>query len=115
MSLSSPQPLDANHRLDGFDCGHAVLNDWLGGVLQPAPAASAASDAEDDVTVGDEPVLSGESVASGVAPSASGFTPAAAAVSASGSEAAPRTNAEPVAATPVAPVTTPAVPAASAP
>lgn len=29
MSLSSPQPLDANHRLDGFDCGHAVLNDWL--------------------------------------------------------------------------------------
>src|SRR5574343_83721 len=85
------------------------VNDWLGGVLQTAPAASAASDAEDDVTVGDEPVLSGESVASGVAPSASGVTPAAAAVSASGSEAAPRTNAEPVAATPVAPVTTPAV------
>ena len=91
------------------------VNDWLGGVLQTAPAASAASDAEDDVTVGDEPVLSGESVASGVAPSASGVTPAAAAVSASGSEAAPRTNAEPVAATPVAPVTNPAVPAASAP
>lgn len=88
------------------------VNDWLGGVLQTAPAAS---DAEDDVTVGDEPVLSGESVASGVAPSASGVTPAAAAVSASGSEAAPRTNAEPVAATPVAPVTNPAVPAASAP
>ncbi len=91
------------------------VNDWLGGVLQPAPAASAASDAEDDVTVGDEPVLSGESVASGVAPSASGVTPAAAAVSASGSEAAPRANAEPVAATPVVPVTNPAVPAASAP
>lgn len=91
------------------------VNDWLGGVLQTAPAASAASDPEDDVTVGDEPVLSGESVASGVAPSASGVTPAAAAVSASGSEAAPRTNAEPVAATPVAPVTNPAVPAASAP
>ena len=29
MSLSSPRPLDASHRLEDFDCGHPVLNDWL--------------------------------------------------------------------------------------
>ncbi len=29
MGLSLPQPLDANHLLDGFDCGQPALNDWL--------------------------------------------------------------------------------------
>ncbi|MFM8900051.1 MAG: GNAT family N-acetyltransferase [Burkholderiales bacterium] len=29
MRLLSPQPLDASHRLDGFDCGKPALNDWL--------------------------------------------------------------------------------------
>ena len=29
MSVSSPQPLNASHRLEDFDCAHPVLNDWL--------------------------------------------------------------------------------------
>jgi GNAT superfamily N-acetyltransferase len=27
--LSSPEPLSSSHRLDAFDCGETVLNDWL--------------------------------------------------------------------------------------
>ena len=29
MQLSSPEPLAASHRLDDFDCGETVLDDWL--------------------------------------------------------------------------------------
>lgn len=29
MSLSAPQPLDAAHRLEEFDCGKPALTDWL--------------------------------------------------------------------------------------
>ncbi|MBU0500982.1 MAG: GNAT family N-acetyltransferase [Gammaproteobacteria bacterium] len=29
MSLSAPQPLDAHHRLEEFDCGKPTLTDWL--------------------------------------------------------------------------------------
>jgi len=29
VSLSRPEPLGADHRLDGFDCGKPALNDWL--------------------------------------------------------------------------------------
>lgn len=29
MSLSAPQPLDARHRLEEFDCGKPSLTDWL--------------------------------------------------------------------------------------
>lgn len=29
MNLSAPQPLDANHRLEEFDCGKPALTDWL--------------------------------------------------------------------------------------
>jgi GNAT superfamily N-acetyltransferase len=29
VSLSRPEPLRADHRLDGFDCGKPALNDWL--------------------------------------------------------------------------------------
>jgi GNAT superfamily N-acetyltransferase len=29
VSLRAPQPLGAQHRLDGFDCGQPALNDWL--------------------------------------------------------------------------------------
>lgn len=29
MSLSAPQPLDAQHRLEDFDCGKSGLTDWL--------------------------------------------------------------------------------------
>lgn len=29
MNLSSPEPLDAFHETEGFDCGKVALNDWL--------------------------------------------------------------------------------------
>ena len=29
VSLRGPEPLDARHRLEGFDCGKPALNDWL--------------------------------------------------------------------------------------
>ena len=29
LQLSSPEPLAASHRLDDFECGEAVLDDWL--------------------------------------------------------------------------------------
>jgi len=29
LQLSPPQPLAASHRLDDFECGEAVLDDWL--------------------------------------------------------------------------------------
>jgi GNAT superfamily N-acetyltransferase len=29
MSLRKPEPLDARHQLDGFDCGKPQLNEWL--------------------------------------------------------------------------------------
>lgn len=29
MTLCAPEPLTAQHRLEGFDCGKPALNDWL--------------------------------------------------------------------------------------
>ena len=29
MTLYAPEPLSAQHRLEGFDCGKPALNDWL--------------------------------------------------------------------------------------
>jgi len=29
VTLRAPEPLDAQHRLEGFDCGKPALNDWL--------------------------------------------------------------------------------------
>jgi GNAT superfamily N-acetyltransferase len=29
VSLRRPEPLDGQHRLEGFDCGKPALNDWL--------------------------------------------------------------------------------------
>ena len=29
MTLRAPEPLAAQHRLEGFDCGRPALNDWL--------------------------------------------------------------------------------------
>ncbi|HET8706817.1 MAG TPA: hypothetical protein VFM46_11005 [Pseudomonadales bacterium] len=29
MSLSAPQPLDAHHRVEEFDCGKPALTEWL--------------------------------------------------------------------------------------
>jgi len=29
VSLARPEPLEARHLLEGFDCGKAALNDWL--------------------------------------------------------------------------------------
>jgi penicillin-binding protein 1A len=53
------------------------VNDWLGGVLQPAAPASAASEPEEEeVTMGDEPVTSADVVASDATPAASGAAPA---------------------------------------
>jgi penicillin-binding protein 1A len=72
------------------------VNDWLGGVLQPTAPASAASEAEEEVTVGDEPVTSAEVAASAVTPSASGAAPASPVASepVAGSASAPRPSNE---------------------
>ncbi|MBS0174924.1 MAG: hypothetical protein JSR64_12875 [Nitrospira sp.] len=29
MSVPAPEPLGAQHRLEGFDCGKPAMNDWL--------------------------------------------------------------------------------------
>ena len=29
MTLAAPEPLQAGHKLDDFDCGKPALNDWL--------------------------------------------------------------------------------------
>lgn len=29
LQLCAPEPLTSEHRLDGFDCGESVLDDWL--------------------------------------------------------------------------------------
>ena len=42
MALGAPQPLDASHRLDAFDCGKPVLNDWLTRHARQAQASGSA-------------------------------------------------------------------------
>lgn len=29
LELNAPEPLSMSHRLDEFDCGEALLDDWL--------------------------------------------------------------------------------------
>ena len=72
------------------------VNDWLGGVLQPAAPASAASETDEEVTVGDEPVTSAEVAASAVTPAASGTASAnpTASEPVTGSASAPRPSNE---------------------
>jgi GNAT superfamily N-acetyltransferase len=50
MRLSSPEPLDGRHRLDGFDCGKPTLNDWL---LRQARQAQGSGSAKTFVVVDD--------------------------------------------------------------
>ena len=42
MALGAPQPLDAGHLLDGFDCGKPALNDWLTRHARQAQASGSA-------------------------------------------------------------------------
>jgi GNAT superfamily N-acetyltransferase len=43
VTLRGPEPLEAQHQLEGFDCGKAVLNDWL---LRHARQAQASGSAK---------------------------------------------------------------------
>lgn len=42
MSLSGPEPLGSQHRLEGFDCGRFALNDWLARHARQAQAGGSA-------------------------------------------------------------------------
>ncbi len=42
MTLGSPAPLQALHRLDSFDCGKPTLNEWLARYARPAQASGSA-------------------------------------------------------------------------
>ena len=54
MGLVAPQPLNAAHRLDAFDCTNPALNDWL---LHHARQAQASGSARTFVVVEDELVV----------------------------------------------------------
>ncbi len=53
MSLSAPEPLGTQHRLEGFDCGKPSLNDWL---LRHARQAQGSGSAKTFVVADDERV-----------------------------------------------------------
>lgn len=53
MSLRRPEPLDAQHRLEGFDCGKPALNDWL---LRHARQAQSSGSAKTFVVADDDRV-----------------------------------------------------------
>lgn len=53
MSLRSPVPLGSLHRLEGFDCGKAALNDWL---IRHARQAQGSGSAKTFVVSDDERV-----------------------------------------------------------
>ena len=53
MSLSRPEPLAAQHRLECFDCGKPALNDWL---LRHARQAQGSGSAKTFVVVDDDRV-----------------------------------------------------------
>lgn len=42
MTYRPPEPLDAHHRLDGFSCGEAALDEWLAKHARGAHAAGSA-------------------------------------------------------------------------
>lgn len=55
MSLRGPEPLDSQHRLEGFDCGKPALNDWLLRHARQAQSSGSAKTfvaAEEDRVVG---------------------------------------------------------------
>ena len=51
MTLRAPEPLDAQHRLEGFGCGKPPLNDWL---LRHARQAQGSGSAKTFVVADDE-------------------------------------------------------------
>lgn len=53
MSLCEPEPLAAQHRLEGFDCGKPALNDWL---LRHARQAQGSGSAKTFVVADDDRV-----------------------------------------------------------
>lgn len=53
MSLIGPEPLAAQHRLEGFDCGKPALTDWL---LRHARQAQGSGSAKTFVVVDDDRV-----------------------------------------------------------
>jgi len=54
VSLRGPEPLGAQHRLDGFHCGRPALNDWL---LRHARQAQGSGSAKTFVVADDERVV----------------------------------------------------------
>lgn len=42
MTLRAPEPLSAQHRLEGFDCGKPALNDWLLRIARQAQGSGSA-------------------------------------------------------------------------
>lgn len=54
MRASTPQPLAAGHRLEGFDCGKPALNDWL---VRHARQAQASGSAKTYVVVDADRVM----------------------------------------------------------
>lgn len=53
MTLRVPEPLSAQHRLEGFDCGNPALNDWL---LRHARQAQGSGSAKTFVVADDQRV-----------------------------------------------------------
>lgn len=53
MSLRGPEPLDAQHRLEEFDCGQPALNEWL---LRHARQAQGSGSAKTFVVTDDDRV-----------------------------------------------------------
>lgn len=56
MTLRAPQPLSAQHRLDGFECGKPALNDWL---LRHARQAQGSGSAKTFVVADDDGRVAG--------------------------------------------------------
>ena len=54
MTIRSPVPLDAKHRLEAFDCGEPILNDWL---IFHARQAQGSGSAKTFVVTDDDRVL----------------------------------------------------------
>ncbi|CAL94642.1 GNAT family N-acetyltransferase [Azoarcus olearius] len=53
MSLRGPEPLGAQHRLEGFDCGKPALNEWL---LRHARQAQGSGSAKTFIVTDDDRV-----------------------------------------------------------
>lgn len=61
-ALGAPQPLDAGHALDAFDCGNPALNEWL---IRHARQAHASGSARTYVVVDDQRIAGYFSLAVG--------------------------------------------------